>query len=85
MSYADDTIFKQIDYLLEIHDNIFSALEGHINLLFTFLDQISLIQQKNPFEYFLNTNSNEILKCWFLSKINFNKLNLSNFIQHDNK
>jgi len=80
MSYADDTIFKQIDYLLEIHDNIFSALEGHINLLFTFLDQISLIQQKNPFEYFLNTNSNEILKCWFLSKINFNKLNLSNMI-----
>ena len=80
MSYADDTIFKQIDYLLEIHDNIFSALEGHINLLFTFLDQISLIQQKNPFEYFLNTNSNEILKCWFLSKINFNKLSLSNMI-----
>ena len=80
MSYADDTIFKQIDYLLEIHDNIFSALEGHINLLFTFLDQISLIKQKNPFEYFLNSNSNEILKCWFLSKINFNKLNLSNMI-----
>ena len=80
MSYADDNIFKQIDYLLEIHDNIFSALEGHINLLFTFLDQISLIKQKNPFEYFLNSNSNEILKCWFLSKINFNKLSLSNVI-----
>ena len=80
VSYADDNIFKQIDYLLEIHDNIFSALEGHINLLFTFLDQISLIKQKNPFEYFLNSNSNEILKCWFLSKIDFNKLSLSNVI-----
>ena len=80
MNYADDTIFKQIDYLLEIHDNIFSALEDHINLLFTFLDQISLIKQKNPFEHFLNTNSNEILNCWFLSKINFNKLSLSNVI-----
>ena len=65
---------------MEIHDNIFSALEGHINLLFTFLDQISLIKQKNPFEYFLNSNSNEILKCWFLSKIDFNKLSLSNVI-----
>ena len=80
MNYADDTIFKQIDYLLEIHENIFSALEDHINLLFTFLDQISLIKQKNPFEHFLNTNSNEILNCWFLSKINFNKLSLSNVI-----
>ena len=80
MNYADDTIFKQIDYLLEIHDNIFAALEDHINLLFTFLDQISLIKQKNPFETFLNTNSNDILNCWFLSKINFNKLSLSNVI-----
>ena len=80
INYADDTIFKQIDYLLEIHENIFSALEDHINLLFTFLGQISLIKQKNPFEHFLNTNSNEILNCWFLSKINFNKLSLSNVI-----
>lgn len=80
INYADETIFKQIDYLLEIHDNIFSALEDHINLLTTFLDQINLIKQKNPFEYFLNNNSNDILNCWFLSKINFNKLSLSNVI-----
>ena len=46
MNYADDKIFKQIDYLLEIHDNIFSALEDHITLLFTFLDQYSFINKK---------------------------------------
>ena len=84
MNYADDKIFKQIDYLLEIHENIFSALEDHISLLFTFLDQINLIQQKNPFEHFLNTNSNEILNCWFLSKINFDNLSLSNIIMNKN-
>ena len=84
MNYADDKIFKQIDYLLEIHENIFSALEDHISLLFTFLDQISLIQQKNPFEHFLNNNSNDILNCWFLSKINFDKLSLSNVIMNKN-
>ena len=84
MNYADDKIFKQIDYLLEIHENIFSALEDHISLLFTFLDQTSLIQQKNPFEHFLNENSNEILNCWFLSKINFDKLSLSNIIINKN-
>jgi hypothetical protein len=80
INYADETIFKQIDYLLEIHNNIFSALEDHINLLTTFLDQISLIRQKNPFESFLNNNSNDILNCWFLSKINFNNLSLSNVL-----
>ena len=84
MNYADDKIFKQIEYILEIHENIFSALEDHISLLFTFLDQISLIQQKNPLEYFLNTNSNDILNCWFLSKINFDKLSLSNIIINKN-
>ena len=71
MNYADDKIFKQIDHLLEIHENIFSALEDHISLLFTFLEEYNLIQQKNPLENFLNTNSSDILNCWFLSKINF--------------
>ena len=84
INYADDKIFKQIDNLLEIHENIFAALEDHITLLFTFLEQTSLFQQKNPFEHFLNTNSNEILNCWFLSKINFDKLNLSNMIVNKN-
>ena len=80
MNYADDKIFKQIDHLLEIHENIFSALEDHISLLFTFLEEYNLIQQKNPLENFLNTNSSDILNSWFLSKISFDKLSLSNII-----
>ena len=84
MNYADDKIFKQIDNLLEIHENIFSALEDHISLLFTFLEEYNLIQQKNPLEYFLNINSSEILNCWFLSKINFDKLSISNIIINKN-
>ena len=82
INYADDKIFKQIDNLLEIHENIFSALEDHINLLFTFLEEFNLIQEKNPLEYFLNSNSSDILNCWFLSKINFDKLSLSNIIEN---
>jgi hypothetical protein len=84
INYADDKIFKQIDNLLEIHENIFSALEDHINLLFTFLEEYNLIQQKNPLENFLNRNSSEILNCWFLSKINFDKLSISNIITNKN-
>lgn len=84
INYADDKIFKQIDYLLEIHENIFSSIEDHISILFTFLEEYNLIQQKNPLEYFLNRNSSEILNCWFLSKINFDKLSLSNIITNKN-
>ena len=84
MNYADDKIFKQIDNLLEIHENIFSALEDHISILFTFLEEYNLIQQKNPLENFLNRNSSEILNCWFLSKINFDKLSISNIITNKN-
>ena len=73
-----------MSYFSKRSANIFSDLEDHISLLFTFLDQINLIQQKNPFEHFLNTNSNEILNCWFLSKINFDKLSLSNIIINKN-
>jgi hypothetical protein len=84
MNYADDKIFKQIDNLLEIHENIFSALEDHISILFTFLEEYNLIQQKNPLENFLNRNSSEILNCWFLPKINFDKLSISNIITNKN-
>ena len=77
LNYANNNIFKQIDNLLEIHDNIFSALEDNINLLYTFLEQSNLIKQKNPLESFLSNNSNDILNCWILNKIDFNKLNLS--------
>ena len=82
INYADDKIFKTIDNLLEIHENIFSALEDHINLLFTFLEEFNLILEKNPLENFINSNSSDILNCWFLSKINFDKLSLSNIIEN---
>ena len=69
---------------MEIHENIISSLEEHVNILFSFLDEYNLIQQKNPLEKFLNKNSREILDCWFLSKINFDKLSISNIIENKN-
>ena len=83
-NYADNKIFKQVNNILEIHENIISSLEEHVNILFSFLDEYNLIQQKNPLEKFLNKNSREILDCWFLSKINFDKLSISNIITNKN-
>ena len=80
LEFADNTIFKQFDEILEIHENIFNSIEEHINLLRIFLEQANLIKQKNPLECYINTNSNEILNCWFLNKIDFQKINLSNVI-----
>lgn len=79
LEFADNNIFKQFDNILEIHENIFDAIEDHIKLLSLFL-QTDLIQRKNPLEHFINNNSNDILKCWFLNKINYQKLNLTNVI-----
>ena len=79
LEFADNNIFKQFDNVIEIHENIMEAIKDHIKLLSIFL-QTDLIQQKNPLEYFINNNSNDILKCWFLNKINFQKINLSTVI-----
>ena len=80
LEFADNNIFQQFDNVLEIHDNIFKSIEDHIGLLRQFLRQADLIQQKNPLEHFINNNSNDIFNSWFLNKINFQKLNLTNVI-----
>ena len=65
--------------MLEIHENIFDALEDHVSLLDIFLEKPEIIQQKNPLEFFINAYSNNILDCWFLNKINYQKLNIRSF------
>ena len=80
LEFADNNIFQQFDNILEIHENIFDAIEGHVGLLRLFLGQTDLIQQKNPLQQYINNNSNDILNCWFLNKINFQKLDLSSVI-----
>ena len=79
LEHTENNISQQIENLLEIHESIFNALEDHVSLLEIFLEKIDLIQQKNPLEYFINTYSSNILNCWFLNKINFQKLNVSSF------
>ena len=79
LEYTENNIFQQIENLLEIHENIFDALEDHISLLGIFLETPDLIRQKNPLEFFINSYSNNILECWFLNKVNFQKLNLRSF------
>ena len=79
LEFAENNIFQQVENLLEIHENIFNAIEDHISLLGTFLEKPDLIKQKNPLEFFINNCSDSILNCWFMNKINIQKLNIKSF------
>ena len=82
INYANKNLFNQLDDILEIHDYIFSALEDNFNLLYSFLDQSNLINQKKPIEYFIDNNSKDILNCWILNKFDFNQIDLSKIISN---
>ena len=76
---SENNITQQIENLFEIHERIFNALEDYVSPLEIFLEKFDFIPQKNPLEYFINTYISNILNCWFLNKINFQKLNVSSF------
>ena len=80
LDFADKYIFGKFENIFEMHQNIFDSIADHIDLLKLFLEQSNLIQQKNPLEYYIINNSCEILDSWFLNKIDYRKLNLSNII-----
>ena len=82
LDFAENQIFEKIENIFEIHQNIFDSIEEHIGLLKLLLDQINLIQQKNPLECYINNNSSEILNSWFLYKLDYQKLNLSNILKN---
>ena len=82
--YADRNIFKQINLIFEILNNIFESIKDNLNLLIKFLEDTSLVFEKNPLEKYINNNSKLILDSFILSKIDFQKLNLSNLIDNEN-
>ena len=83
VNYADRNIFKQIDLILEILENVFDSIKDNILLLTKFLEEKTLIFEKNPLEKYININSKLILDSFILSKIDFQKLNLSNLIDNE--
>ena len=83
VNYADRNIFKQIDLILEILENVFDSIKDNILLLTKFLEEKTLIFEKNPLEKYINSNSKLILDSFILSKIDFQKLNLTNLIGNE--
>ena len=81
--YADRNIFKQINLIFEILNNLFESIKDNITLLSKFLEDTSLIFEKNPLDKYINNNSKLILDSFILSKIDFQKLNLTNLIDNE--
>ena len=79
--YTKKNLFKQIDEICDLHKNIMNSLEDHVKLLYSFLEQTSLLHQKNPLENFIKNNSNEIFHSWILNKINYEEINISTIIE----
>ena len=80
LDFTYNHIFEKFENIFEIHQNIIDSIKEHFGLLKLLLEQNNLIQQKNPLECYINNNASQILDSWFLNKIDYQNLNLSNII-----
>ena len=86
LDYAINNIFKIINNLTEIYENILNNIEKNFNLLNEFLEKCELINEKKPIEVFLNNKANDILNCSLINQFNFNEIdNINNAMNNDYK
>ena len=84
ISYVDNNIFKQIESIFEIQENIFDAISDNIQILIDFLNEFNLIFERNPLEKFINLKGKKIFDSFLFNKINYKKINLTNLTLYSN-
>jgi len=84
ISYVDNNIFKQIESIFEIQENIFDSISDNIKILLEFLNEFNLIFERNPLEKFLNLKGKKIFDSFLFNKINYKKINLTNLTLYSN-
>ena len=72
-----NNIFKNLNDINEVYDNIINNIEDNYKFLSEFLQKNELINLKNIKENFLKTYHKDIIKCSILSKFNFKEIDLS--------
>ena len=77
IKYYNRFFFGKINNIKLLHNSIFTSLDKSMNILYLFLQDSNLFSSKNPLEYFLNNNIEEINKSWLLTNIHYNQINLS--------
>ena len=81
LNFISKNIFKQLNNLLLIYDNIINNIEDNFDLLNIYLSKKELIDNKKPLELFLNYFSDNIKKSSIISKFTFEDINPLNLIQ----
>ena len=84
ISYVDNNIFKQIETIFEIQENIFDSISDNIKILIDFLNEFNLIFERNPLEKFINLKGKKIFDSFLFNKINYKKINLTNLTLYSN-
>jgi len=77
LNYASKNIYHKLDYLYQIYLSIIANIENNFELLNIFLKQKELIEQKNPNEYFLDKNYDQIFNCSLINKLNYESTDIS--------
>jgi len=83
LRYASENIFKKINNIIEICDNIINNIEKNFELLNCFFDQKNIIDSRKQIENFLLNNSKLIENCSVISKFNFTKIDATNLNKID--
>ena len=78
LDYAVNNIFKRINNIIEIYENILNNIESNFKVLNEFLEKNEFINQKKPIECFLNNKINDIINCSLINKFNFNQIDNKN-------
>ena len=73
-------IFKKLNSLIDIYDNIINNIEDNFDLLNKYLTQKEMINAKNPLEQFLIYYDEGIINSSIISKYKFDEINPLNIM-----
>ncbi len=79
--FANKNLIEKLNTMFELHENLKLSIIQNFQLMKNFLIEYDL-NNNNPLQEFIDTNAKDICESWFLPKINFKNLNMTNFIKN---
>ena len=83
LKYASENIFKKLNNIIKICDNIINNIEKNFELLNIFFDQKHILDSRKQIENFLINNSKLIENCSVINKFNFTEIDTTNLNKID--
>ena len=83
ISSFSENIFKKLNNIIKICDNIINNIEKNFELLNIFFDQKHILDSRKQIENFLINNSKLIENCSVINKFNFTEIDTTNLNKID--